>query len=289
MKLSVIIPCLNEADHIAVQLQALARQCWSQPWEVIVCDNGSVDDTVGIATCFEQEQPNFRVIDASCRRGQAHARNVGARLAKGELLAFCDADDEVAPGWLEAIGRALSKHDFVASRLEPTRLNQPWALKSHNCPQQDGIQAYTYPAYLAHAAGSGLGIKHSLHEAVGGFDETIYPLEDTDYCWRLQLAGVKLNFVPDAVIYYRFRHTLREIYRQAHDYGECNVLLYKKYRPLGMPTVTFSGLRYLKSWLRLLISLPLIEDSESQARWMWKFGWQVGRLRGSIKYRILAV
>jgi len=48
MKLSVIIPCYNEADTIATQLEVLAKQYWSEPWEVIVSDNGSTDDSLAI-------------------------------------------------------------------------------------------------------------------------------------------------------------------------------------------------------------------------------------------------
>jgi glycosyltransferase involved in cell wall biosynthesis len=48
MKLSVIIPCLNGAATIATQLAALARQQWDQPWEIVVADNGSTDESAGI-------------------------------------------------------------------------------------------------------------------------------------------------------------------------------------------------------------------------------------------------
>ena len=112
MKLSVIIPCLNAANTIAVQLDALAAQQWDQPWEVIVADNGSTDDSIAIIERYKTTLPHLRIADASARRGQPYALNVGAMAATGEALAFCDADDEVAPGWLSAMGEALSKHDF---------------------------------------------------------------------------------------------------------------------------------------------------------------------------------
>ncbi len=49
MKLSVIIPCFNAESTIAVQLEALANQHWSEPWEVIISDGGSSDRTTEIA------------------------------------------------------------------------------------------------------------------------------------------------------------------------------------------------------------------------------------------------
>src|ERR1700756_5684791 len=99
MKLSVIIPCYNVGDNIAAQLEALAGQQWSEPWEVIVADNGSTDNSLQVVRECARRLPELRIIDASGKAGAAHARNVGARAATGDYLAFCDADDEVAPGW----------------------------------------------------------------------------------------------------------------------------------------------------------------------------------------------
>src|SRR3989337_1593891 len=116
MKLSVVIPCLNGARTIGAQLEALASQQWSQPWEVVIADNGSNDDSLAIVRSYQDRIPNIRIVDASDRRGQPHALNVGAAAAKGEALAFCDAGRAVAPGWVAAMGDALAEFDFVAGR-----------------------------------------------------------------------------------------------------------------------------------------------------------------------------
>jgi len=68
--------------------------------EVIVSDNGSTDGTVAVVEQYQEKPPNLRVVDSSDRRGAAHAG--GCRRG----LAFCDADDEVAPGWVAAMGEA---------------------------------------------------------------------------------------------------------------------------------------------------------------------------------------
>jgi glycosyltransferase involved in cell wall biosynthesis len=287
MNLSVIIPCYNAADTIATQLEALASQRWSEPWEVIVSNNGSTDETLTIVEGYREQLPDLRVVDSSDRPGAAHARNVGALTATGDALVFCDADDEVATGWLAAIGQALSEHDFVASRFDIDKLNAPWVQKSHANPQRDGLGRYGYPPYLPHAASSGLGVKRSLHEAIGGFDESMHLLEDTDYCWRIQLAGTKLHFVPDAVVHYRYRDTLCGIYRQARGYAEYNVLLYKKYRPLGMPQI--SRKTGVQAWVRLMRRVARIRSKERLAMWVWHFAWCIGRLQGSVKYRVFAL
>ena len=288
MKLSVIIPCYNAADTLAEQLEALTNQQWSEPWEIIVADNGSTDESLAIVERYRARLPQLRVVDASERRGRAYACNLGAQKAAGEAIAFCDADDEVAEGWVSAMGEALSKYDFVACRLDCEKLNESWTTRYRSLDlQSDGPIEYKYPAYLPHAAGASLGVKRSWHQAIDGFDETLLRLQDTDYCWRLQLAGAKLHFVPDAVIYYRFRHTVDGLYRQARLWGEYNVFLYKKYRVLGMPQLSWWA--SVKSWLHLLKRMSEVLSKEDRAAWLWLLGWRVGRLQGCFKYRVLAI
>ena len=288
MKLSVIIPCFNAADTLANLLEALDNQHWSEPWEIIVADNGSTDESMAILEQYLQRLPNLRIVDASDKQGSAHARNVGALAAAGEAIAFCDADDEVGSGWVAAMGKALSKYEFVACRFDCEKLNEPWTLKYRSLRlQSEGLLKYQYPPYMPHAAGSGLGVKRSVHEAIGGFDETLLRLQDTDYCWRIQLAGTELHFVPEAVIYYRFRHTIGGLYRQARLWGEYNVFLYKKYRALGMPQLSWKA--SIKAWLHLLKRVPQILSKEDRASWLWLLGWRVGRVQGCIRYRVWAL
>ena len=104
MSISLIIPCYNATDTIGAQLEAVARQQYRQLWEVIVSDNGSIDSSREVVERFKGQLPRLRIVDASDRHGAAHARNRGAAMASGDALVFVDADDEVAPGWLEAIG-----------------------------------------------------------------------------------------------------------------------------------------------------------------------------------------
>jgi glycosyltransferase involved in cell wall biosynthesis len=83
-KISIIIPCFNEANHLGGQLAALANQCWSEPWEVIICDNGSTDQSMAVARRYRERMPKLCIVDASDQRGQAHARNIGAQMAQGD-------------------------------------------------------------------------------------------------------------------------------------------------------------------------------------------------------------
>lgn len=288
MKLSVIIPCLNAADTVAVQLEALANQQWSEPWEVIVADNGSTDKSIAIVEQYREKLPNLHIIDASDQPGSAHVRNVGVLAATGDAIAFCDADDEVASGWVEAMGEALSKYDLVAGKRDFKKLNEPLLLKFRLKEQEDKLLEYNYPPYLPFASSSNLGVKRLVHESIGGFDEAMLRLADLDYCWKIQLAGTQLHFVPNAIVHYRFRNNLNDLYHQAYLWGEYHVLLYKKYRPLGMPKLQWK--RGVKAWIRLLLKfLPQVRHEQSRVKWVRKFAGRFGRLQGCIKYRVLAL
>ncbi len=287
MKLSVVVPCLNAEATLGAQLAALSRQSWPGEWEVIVADNGSTDRSREIVESFRGRIPRLALVNAADRRGQAHARNLGAGAAAGDALLFCDADDEVAPDWLAAMGRALTVHDFVACRYDQDKLNPVAVRRTHLNPQKDGLTRYDYPAFLPHAGGGGLGVRRRVHEEVGGFDETLPGLEDTDYCWRIQLAGHSFHFVPEAVVHIRHRHDPRGIYRQGVSYGRYNVLIYRRYRSQGMPRLGW--LPGLLRWGKLIVKTPLmLWTREGRARWLWQLGWRVGRLQGCFAYRVIA-
>ncbi|KOP26094.1 glycosyl transferase family 2 [Hapalosiphon sp. MRB220] len=286
MKVSVVIPCLNAEKTIAVQLEALVHQKWSQAWEVIISDNGSTDSTLSIVEKYQMSLPNLQIVDASDRRGASHARNIGAKAAKGESLIFIDADDEVAPGWLAAMGEALSQYDFVAGHDDYNKLNHPWVVKCYQLENGTGVMENTY--YLPFAGSGNLGIKRAIHEKIGGFDETLYQSEDVDYCWRAIYLGTKLHYVPDAIAYIRLRNNLDAIYRRSWDVGKGVILVYKKHRPLGMPQmVTWKTLLKTSVILSLQVLLLQIRDKESLAKWLISFAWRGGQLWGCIKYQYL--
>lgn len=289
MKLSVIIPCYNAADTLGEQLDALVAQEWDQPWEVIIADNGSKDASRQVAEGYLGRLPNLRIVDASARKGGAFARNEAARQARGESLAFVDADDVVAPGWVAAIGAALERHTFVASRFDIERLNSDsWISRTRRNPQQDGLQRIGYPPHLPHSGGCGLAVKRELHERVGGFDETLLRLMDTDYCFRIQLqCGVELTFVPDATVYVRYRDTLSGMFRQTRERAAYNIYLAERYRPKELPRKPLRawysfGRRWLRHWWRL----HKVRSREQFAEWLRVLGWHIGLIQGSLKLRV---
>lgn len=217
IEVSVVIACRDAADSIGEQLAALTRQRPGRTWEVLVCDNGSSDGTLEVVRRFRDRLP-LRVLDASHLPGAGHARNVGVHAAHGRWVAFCDADDVVSDDWLARMCDALERHRFVAGRLDGRMLNRPSVLRTRTVEQQEGLQRT--PGYLApHAGSCNLGIERALFVEVGGFDETLRVLEDTDLCWRVQREGVELAFADDVLVHLRLRASTPGRWRQGLAYG----------------------------------------------------------------------
>jgi O-antigen/teichoic acid export membrane protein/glycosyltransferase involved in cell wall biosynthesis len=287
-EVSVVIPARNAAAMIVTQLESLARQRFDRPWEVIVVDNASTDDTVAVARSYADRLPALVVLRAPEGHGISYARNRGVEAARGRLIAFCDADDEVSEDWLAAVTRGLERYGAVATPRDHDRLNRAWVRESRDPPTPDGLHRNWYPPYLPHTGGGGMGVRRDVHEAIGGFDESLSSCEDNDYCFRLQLQGVELGPAEGAVYYYRFKDSIGAIFRQAYWYAEQHALLQRMYR-----TDEFDPPRRwtwpVKNWSVIVRALPGIGHKGGRARLAWLVGWEVGRIWGSVRHRVLAV
>lgn len=229
VELCVVIPAYNAEDTLGEQLRALAAQQVDFPWEVVVCDNGSTDNTLSVVRHWQARLPPLRLIDASARRGPAAARNVGVRYTTAPLIAFCDADDVVGQGWLTAMRAALQQDAFVAGGLEGHRLNannrasSSWTLD---------VFRHDILPQLSATSTNNMGIKRVVFEEVGGFEEALRTGEDIDLCWRIQLAGHQLVHHPEIVLHVRKRDGLRAVFRQAYSYGTGDKQLRHRYAPV---------------------------------------------------------
>lgn len=224
---SVIVPVFNGADTIATQLQALVDQQVSFSWELLVCDNGSTDDTRSIVRGFQDHWPHIRIVDASARRGPAAARNIGAQSARAPLFVFCDADDQASPGWLARMHDALGSASIACGGWEGKLLNKDSTFALSWSPTAEYRKDYI-PA-LAAGAGNNMAIRADVFVAMGGFEESMLTAEDIDLAWRSQLAGYRFVFVTDAVMHVRRRDGLRAVWTQAVSYGRGEFRLHHRY------------------------------------------------------------
>lgn len=284
--ISVVMAVLDAESTIALQLEALAGQESPEPWELVVADNGCTDRTLEIVERYRGRIEHLRIVDARGTRGAAHALNVGVREARGDRLLFCDADDEVAPGWLRAMAGALTHAEFVTSKHTVEELNEPWVVEARGPSLQlERPMVLPFPPYVPIGPTAGMGILRSVHDAVGGFDESVRTIPDADYCIRVQQAGSKLEFVREAVVHYRYRTELKAIFRQAKRYAHDFALLQRRY---DAPSPGFARWA-VKHWRPVLAELPRVHRKGARGRLAWLLGYQLGRYRGSLKYRVRAI
>lgn len=192
-KVSVIIPARDAAATIPRTLAALARQDLDEPYEVIVVDDGSEDDTAPEA---ERGPGPVRVL-CQGRLGPAAARNRGAAAATAPVLAFTDADCFPHAGWLSAGLRALAGADLVQGevRAEPYAARGPFD-RSLRIDHETGLYE-----------SANLFVRRQVFDRVGGFRGWLVPrvgraalAEDVWFGWQVRRAGFRTAFCAEAVV-----------------------------------------------------------------------------------------
>jgi glycosyltransferase involved in cell wall biosynthesis len=271
---SVVMPVRNGRPWIQDQLDALSLQICDVAWDVVVADNGSTDGTRQLLEEWVIQDSRFSVVDASAGPGPSRARNVGAAHASSSLLAFCDADDVVQPGWLQACVRALQGADAAAGTFD-------FSLLSTGRRSPPVVAATAQLAFLPAALGANFCVRRDAFESVGGFAEELAVGEDIDLSWRLQLAGYHLATATDAVVAKRDRGTPTAVFRAAWTYGRGDPVLHRRFRISGMGRDLRGAAR---EWTWLVVALPSLALRSGRIRWCRTFGVRSGRLAGSIRY-----
>lgn len=130
-----------------------------------------------------------------------------------------------------------------------------------------------------------MGSTRAAMELVGGWDASLPTQHDLDVCWRLHRAGVRAEFVPEAVLHYRYREGASQVWHQELGYGEGEVALYRRHRAHGMPRR--GPAQVLVSCARVLLAVLTAWRPGGRERVATQVGHQVGRVRGSLRYRTL--
>jgi glycosyltransferase involved in cell wall biosynthesis len=202
---SILMPCYNASAGLAAALDSALAQTWPR-CEIIVVDDGSTDDSLAIARCYEARgvriatQPN---------RGQCSACNHAYRLARGDFIKFFDADDLLSPdavslqvAALRARPGQLAYGEWARFHLDPAeavfRPRPGW----HDAAPADWLVAIWADAQPMMQCAQFL-IPRALLERTGGWDERLSLINDFEFFSRLVVASQGITFTPGARLYYR--------------------------------------------------------------------------------------
>jgi glycosyltransferase involved in cell wall biosynthesis len=193
---SVVIPVYNGAPFIRPALQTVFAQDYCS-MEIIVVDDGSEDQTSGIIAAF----PGVHYIPQT-HQGVAAARNTGIAAAKGELVAFLDADDLWTPSKLTIQVDYLKKY-FECSCVVARMRYFLQAGTSRPSWLREGLLHTNQVGYIP----SALVARREVFEQIGGFDPSYQLSEDADWFFRAQDAGVRIDIIPSLLLYKRVHNS----------------------------------------------------------------------------------
>ncbi len=211
MKYSVVIATYNRAADLRETLNSLAQLQPDAPWEVIVVDNNSPDDTRAVV---ESEMPGFpaplRYLFEQ-KQGRSPALNTGIAAARGEIILTTDDDVRVPPEWLQSASRGLAELgcDYVGGRVLPIwGAPRPSWLPNHGGKQWAVIALLDYgdqPIEFGARVplGVNMAFRRDAFDRAGGFDPetgrkagTLLGQEVREWCIRARKAGVRGFYVP---------------------------------------------------------------------------------------------
>lgn len=279
---SVIIPVggsLKVLDLLPEQLNALTRQVDAPAFEVLLADNGMGPGLRKVVQRYEGAL-NIRIIDASDKRGAAHARNCGAAAAHSPRLLFCDADDIISRDWVREMS---GEHLADSIMLSGTLVLFTSKTIPHNL--MESTQYYRnsgeWEIRERHYAGANFSMMLSDYVAIQGTDESFpHGGEDLDLFFRHIEHGGQFYSLINSHIFYRMPSDNRTIFRKNYHYTRGEILL--AYRQLERGQEPHPDYRWSRSFRDL--AKPLVTLNHRKR--MLRLGKFAGHLQGKISIRL---
>lgn len=182
LKISVIVPAYQAADTIKRTILSAAHQTYP-PCEIIVCDDGSRDGTVGVIEALGSSINGVAVrLLTQSNRGAGAARNRALESATSEWVAFLDADDEWLPEKLERSVSEIGKSDLTLVAHSYVQVASDTSERIIDCTRRYRATTQTFSALYRYGyiATSSVVVRKSAVVSAGGFDETLATAQDFD-------------------------------------------------------------------------------------------------------------
>jgi Glycosyltransferase like family 2 len=215
------MPFAGDVGAAAEAIAALQSLNAGRGDELIIADNsGTVAST-----------DEVQVVGAEGERSPARARNVGASYAKRDWILFLDADCEPAPDLLDSYFE-LDVEDTVGALAGEVAASADASSIAERYGASRGFlgqQLHLNHPYMPRAVAANLMVRREVFAQLGGFYEGLRAAEDTDFSWRLQRAGWRLEPRPSARVQHRYRASVGELRQQWRGYAAGRAWLGRRY------------------------------------------------------------
>jgi GT2 family glycosyltransferase len=267
---SVIIVNYNGKNYLKNCINSILKNSYDD-YEIIIADNNSTDGSVSfIENEFSASLDRIRFIKLDKNYGPAKARNEAAKIARGVYLGFLDNDTEVDPDWMTNAVKYF-KDDMNVGILQCKLLmlknkkqfdyageylsSLGFLVHRASFREEDRGQ-YDAPEDILAAKSAGMFIRKDVFEKIGGFDEDYFIfVEETDLGWRCWLAGYRVIFAYDSVVYHHFSSTKNIVDPSFNNYlirfhGTKNYIL-TLYKNLSLGKLLYMLPRHIILWFGL--------------------------------------
>jgi glycosyltransferase involved in cell wall biosynthesis len=211
-KISVVLTTKNEEKNISTLLESLINQ--EEPYEVLVIDSDSTDNTQKIVKKYSQKNKNIKLIIHPGTR--AESMNYGIKQATGDAVSFIGGDDIADKNWIKEIRNGLKNADIIVGNLLPTEIEKVKNIENVKFFHK-GVNV-SYP-------GTNTTYKKEILDKLGGFDPWFTSAEDLEINLRAVDLGYKITEHKKAKVYYRSRGTPLTFLKQSFWYGYGRKLL----------------------------------------------------------------
>jgi biofilm PGA synthesis N-glycosyltransferase PgaC len=253
--ISILVPCFNEGDNAEETLTTAAAVDYPD-FEVVAINDGSRDNTAEVLDRLAARIPNLRIVHLAANQGKSTALNAGALLARHELLVCIDGDALLDPQALRWVAHAFRSGDVGGLGGNPRIRNRTSMLGRLQVGEFSSIiglirRAQTMYGRLFTVSGVICAFrKRALEEAGWWSPRTI--TDDIDITWRVQLAGWRVIYEPNAIVWILMPETLRGLWRQRLRWAQGGVqMMLAFFRPM----ITGRAPGLLPTYLNYVLSL----------------------------------
>lgn len=231
---TIVICTRNRGERLLTALDALSRIESRHPWDALMVDNASTDNTADIIRSYRGLGDRLYYALAE-RQGLGAARDFAWRQARGAILAFTDDDCYPAPDFVDALVEVFEEHPETALVGGRILLHDPGAVEMSIDTRTEAQDLAPY-SFLKAATyqGANMAIRRNALAKVGGFDPelgagTPFPCEDIDVAAALSWAGFKTRFDPRPVVYHDHGRNAEDIEALWRGYDAGRGAYYAKY------------------------------------------------------------